>query len=175
MIINFYKTKMSQQQTLIIKEVVKIISKELGIGQRTAQSTIAEYRNDKTVRSPDKTKIRAIFKDKIDDFERDAIRRKVHEFWFRKQLPTLNKILVAVNEDPDLHTYKRSTLHMVIRDLNFVYVKHGRNSALIEREDIVLWRTKYIEDIRKYRSQGRTIYYLDETWVNAGDCSDRMW
>jgi len=175
MIINFYKTKILQQPTLTIKEVVKIISEELGIEQRTVQSTIAEYRNDKTIRSPDKTKIRATFKDKIDGFERDAIRRKVHEFWFRKQLPTLYKILIAVNEDPDLHTYRRSTLRMIIRDLNFVNVKCGRNSALIEREDIVLWRTKYIEEIRKYRSQGRSIYYLDETWVNAGDCNNRIW
>ncbi|CAI6375500.1 unnamed protein product [Macrosiphum euphorbiae] len=173
MIINLYKTKMLQQPTLKIKEAVRIISKELGIGQRTAQSTIAEYKKKKTVSSPSKTKIRATFKEKVDDFERDAIRRKVHEFWFRKQLPTLNKILIAVNEDPDLN--KRSTLHLIIRDLNFVFVKRGRNSALIEREDIVLWRTKYIEDIRKYRSQGRTIYYLDETWVNAGDCNDRIW
>jgi len=38
-----------------------------------------------------------------------------------------------------------------------------------------LWRSKYIEDIRKYRSQGRTIYYLDETWVNAGDCTNKVW
>lgn len=175
MIINLYKTKMLQQPTLRIKEVVKIISKELGIGQRTTQSTIAEYKNEKTVRSPNKTKIRATFKEKIDDFERDAIRRKVHEFWFRKQLPTLDKIVIAVNENPGLNTYKRSTLHLIIRDLNFAYVKRGRNSALIEGEDIVLWRTKYIEDIRNYLSQGRTIYYLDETWVNAGDCNERIW
>jgi len=57
------------------------------------------------VSSPNKSKIRATYKQKIDDYERDAIRRKVHEFWFRKQLPTLNKILTAVNEDPDLNTY----------------------------------------------------------------------
>lgn len=99
----------------------------------------------------------------------------MHEFWFQKQLPTLDKILKAVNEDPDLNTYKRSTLHSLLRDLNFVYVKRGRNSALIERDDIVLWRTKYIEDLRKYREQRRTIYYLDETSVNAGDCNDRIW
>lgn len=174
MIVNLYKSKMLQQPTLKVKEVVKIISTELGIGQNTIQSTIAEYKK-KTVSSPNKSKIRATYKEKIDDFERDAIRRKVHEFWFRKKLPTLDKILIAVNEDPDLNTYKRSTLHLLLRDLNFVYVKRGCNSALIERDDIVLWRTKYVEDIRKYREQGRTIYYLDETWVNAGDCNDRIW
>jgi len=175
MIVNLFKSKMIQQPTLKVKEVAMIISKELGIGKNTIQSTIAEYKNKKTVSSPNKSKIRATYKQKVDDFERDAIRRKVHEFWFRKQLPTLDKILTAVNEDPDLNTYKRSTLHLLIRDLNFVYVKRGRNSALIERDDIVLWRTKYIEDIRKYRAQRRTIYYLDETWVNAGDCNDRIW
>ncbi|CAI6371101.1 unnamed protein product [Macrosiphum euphorbiae] len=149
MIVNLFKSKMIQQPTLKVKEVAMIISKELGIGKNTIQSTIAEYKNKKTVSSPNKSKIRATYKQKVDDFERDAIRRKVHEFWFRKQLPTLDKILTAVNEDPDLNTYKR--------------------------DDIVLWRTKYIEDIRKYRAQRRTIYYLDETWVNAGDCNDRIW
>ncbi|CAI6350039.1 unnamed protein product [Macrosiphum euphorbiae] len=159
MIVNLFKSKMIQQPTLKVKEVAMIISKELGIGKNTIQSTIAEYKNKKTVSSPNKSKIRATYKQKVDDFERDAIRRKVHEFWFRKQLPTLDKILTAVNEDPDLNTYKRSTLHLLIHDLNFVYVKRGRNSALIERDDIVLWRTKYIEDIRKYRAQRRTIYH----------------
>lgn len=54
-------------------------------------------------------------------------------------------------------------------------VKRGHNSALIERDDIVLWCTKFIEDIRKYRAKGRTTYYLDETWVNAGDCNNKVW
>lgn len=174
MIVNMYKTKMTQQPALKVKEVVKILSKEMGIGQRTIQSTIAEYKRTKTVQSPNKTKIRASFREKVDDFERDAIRRKVHEFWFRGEIPTLNKILTAVNEDPGLPTFKRSTLHLLIRDLKFVYVKRGRNTALIERDDIVLWRTKYIEDVRKYRLQGRPIYYLDETWVNAGDCTNKI-
>lgn len=58
------------------------------------------------MRSPNKTKIRATFKVKVDDFERNVIRRKVHDFWFRKEIPTLNKILMAVNENPDLHFQK---------------------------------------------------------------------
>lgn len=75
------------------------------------------------MRSSNKTKIHSTFKKKLNDFDHNVIRRKVHEFWFKKQLPTLDNISAA---------------------------KRGRNSALIEREDIVLWRTKYIEDIHKY-------------------------
>jgi len=73
---------MLQQPTMLIKEISKIISKELGIGQRTVQSTISEYKKSKTVSSPNKTKIRSTFKEKVDDFERNAIRRKIHNFWF---------------------------------------------------------------------------------------------
>lgn len=40
---------------------------------------------------------------------------------------------------------------------------------MIEKEEIVIWRNNYLEQIKKYRVEGRTIYYLDETWVNAGD------
>jgi transposase len=32
----------------------------------------------------------------------------------------------------------------------------------------VLWRRKYLRQIKQFRAEGRTIYYLDETWVNAG-------
>jgi len=59
--------------------------------------------------------------------------------------------------------------------MQFVYTKRNRNSALTEREDLVLWRREYISQIRRYRQEGRTIYYIDETWVNAGDCSSGVW
>jgi len=29
-------------------------------------------------------------------------------------------------------------------------------------------------DVPKYREEGRTIYYLDETWLNGSDCVDRV-
>jgi hypothetical protein len=39
----------------------------------------------------------------------------------------------------------------------------------------VIWRNKYLEAIRKYRQQCRPIYYLDEMWVNADDCTQKTW
>lgn len=32
-----------------------------------------------------------------------------------------------------------------------------------------------MRDIRKFREEGRPIYFLDETWVNAGDATNRVW
>jgi len=59
--------------------------------------------------------------------------------------------------------------------LDFVFTKRKRCSVLTEREDLIVWRRNYLYNIRKYRAEGRCIYYLDETWLNAGDCVDRVW
>jgi len=99
----------------------------------------------------------------------------VHSFWHKREIPTLQKILVAVHQNEDLPDLLQTNLYRVLKGLNFQYTKRVRNSALIERDDIVIWRNKYLEAIRKYRQQGRPIYYLDETWVNAGDCTQKTW
>jgi len=49
-----------------------------------------------------------------------------------------------------------------------VFTRWNRNCILIERDDIKVWRCRYLRDIRRFRQAGRTIYYLDETWVNFG-------
>ncbi|KAL4090213.1 hypothetical protein QTP88_025112 [Uroleucon formosanum] len=176
MIINLYKTKITQNAELKIKELAQIISTETGIGQNSVQKTILDYKNTGVVKSPNRKKIRLTIKEKIDDFEKNAVRRKVHNFWFKGEVPTLDKILKSVNEEEDISTtFSRTNLYRVLKSLNFVYSKRGRNSALIERNDIVIWRSKYLETIRKYRDEGRTIYYTDETWVNAGECTSKTW
>lgn len=170
MIINAYKSKLAVNPKLTVREAREILSKELGIGQKTISNTIAQYRENKTVSSPDKTKI---FKN-IDDFDKYAIRRKIHQFWFNRELPTLGKILTVINEDQSLPSFSRTSLYRLIKSIEFEYVKRGRNSALLEKNEIILWRRRYIRDLRKYR-EGRQIYYLGETWVNAGDVTSRIW
>ena len=35
------------------------------------------------------------------------------------------------------------------------------------KPDIVLWRRKYLREIKKHRAEGKTIYVPDKTWVNS--------
>jgi predicted transcriptional regulator len=63
MIVNLYKAKMAQQHNadgpkLKAKDIIKKISEESGIGQRTISVTLSEYRNKGSVKSPNKTKVR---------------------------------------------------------------------------------------------------------------------
>jgi len=180
MIVNLYKAKMAQQDNadgpkLKAKEIIKQISEEIGIGQRTVTVTLSEYRNKGSVSSPNKTKIRPTVTEKVDDFDQNAIRQKVHEFWHRREIPTLKKILTTVNEDSTLPDFSETTLRRLLKHLNFEYVRKSRNSALIERIDIVCWRRRYLESIKEYRQLGRPIYYLDETCVNAGETTSKTW
>ncbi|XP_072380521.1 uncharacterized protein [Diabrotica undecimpunctata] len=85
-----------------------------------------------------------------------------------------NKVLAAVN-DESLPNFKRSTFHKFLKSLDFKYVRRGRNSALLEREEIILWRRNFLKSIKKFREENRKIYYLDETWVNAGHTKSHVW
>lgn len=95
--------------------------------------------------------IRPTITQKIDEFDKNAIRQK---------------ILTAINDDPSLPNLKCTSLCTILKHLSFVYTKKTRNSALTERSELVCWRQRYLEKIKFYRSQGHPIYYLDETWGN---------
>lgn len=162
-------------QKMKYKYLIKKISITSGVGQKTVERTLAEYKAKGIVSSPNKKKIRKTVIDKTEDFDKNAIIQKVHNFWFNRQIPTLNKILVAVNDDDNLPNFSKTSLRRILKHLNFEYIKKKRNSALIERNDIVCWRRKYLESIKHDRLSGRPIYYLDETWVNAGETSTKSW
>lgn len=180
-IINVYKDKFKQQlenpemHQLSYREMIVAVSKTTGIGQRTVQTTLAEYKKEGTVTSPNKTRVKPTILQKVDEFDKNAIRQKIHDFWRKREVPTVQKMLIAINEDKTLPDLKRSSFQKLLKDLQFEYVKKNRNSALIEREDLISWRRGYLFKMRHYRAQNRPIYYLDETWVNAGETHNRAW
>lgn len=137
--------------------------------------TVSEYKNNKLLTSPCRKRNRQGICYKVDDFDKNAIRRKIHQFWFNKEMPTISKILMAVNEDDSLPNFKRESLRKIIKSLRFKFCKRYRNSILTERTDLITWRRNYLRCIKQFRDEGRPIYYLDETWLNTGDCVNKVW
>lgn len=113
-IINLYKEKVDQQHEnpdsarINYRQMLLEISKTTSIDQRTVQTTLAEYKNKGTVSSPNKKKIRPTILERVDDFDKNAIRQKIHSFWFNREVPTISKMVTAINEDETLSTLKRS-------------------------------------------------------------------
>ncbi|XP_076301715.1 uncharacterized protein LOC143219723 [Lasioglossum baleicum] len=157
------------------KSIVQSLSKQTGIGRDTVCKTLAEYKSTGNVTLPNQKKQRLSILEKTSEEDLIAIRRKVHSFWLNREIPTLNKILHAINNDEELPSFKKSTLHTLLKCMEFKYIVRKRNSALIDEPRIVYWRQQYIERIRTLRAEGCPIYYLDETWINAGDCKRRLW
>lgn len=92
----------------------------------------------------------------MDDFDKNAIRRKVHQFF---------------NDDPYLSTFKRATFYKLFKTLNFKFKTRGKNSLLLDKTK--LFRPTP-QKIKRYREEKQKIYYLDETWINAGHTKSKV-
>lgn len=174
MVINIYKRKKLANPDIKYDQLVRELMADCGIGRTNIRNILSDYNANRVPSSPNMTKTHAKIIEKIDDFDKNAIRKMVHRFWRNRELPTLRKIMQAVNEDESLPTLKRTTMYNLLKVLNFIYTKKKRNIVLMKREDLSLWRRRYLRSIKQYRAQGRTIYYLNETWFNAGDCTQMI-
>jgi transposase len=94
---------------------------------------------------------------KYDEFTLNAIRRKVHNFFFRNEIPTALKVMKTINADYNLPNFSVRTVQRILKDLGFIYAKRKRRSILIERDDILQWRRRYL------RSIDRVEFFLNNT------------
>lgn len=174
-IVNMYKTIIMNEPSISVRQICKQISETLGVGERSIQTIITTYKETNTVAAPKQTRKKKSFRDLFDEFSKNAVRRHVHSIWFRCEIPTVDKIHQAVSADGSLPSISRTNLFHLLKDLDFRFSKRSRNSAMTEKNEIVVWRRMYLENIKKYREEGRHIYFIDETWVNAGDCTSKTW
>lgn len=167
--INIYKYIEKSSGTYPIKtEILQTTAQVMGTSAKTISRILNEYKTG-TVSTPDRSKPKYDIVENLDDFTLSAIRRKVHHFYFDNELPTINKVLKAVNDDKDLPSFSRSTMYKIMKKLHFKYIKRSRKSILLDRPDLIGWRRTYLMKIKDYRKENRKIYYTDETWVNEGN------
>lgn len=166
---------MDSDQKKPLRILRKELSDELGIGATTISQTITKYNRTKKIISPSKTRVRLGFRDTFDEFDRNVIRRHVHSFWYKREISTIDKIHQVVSDDDSLPHISRTNLFHLLKLMEFRYTKRSRNSALTEKTEIVLWRRRFLENLEKHREEGRHLYFLDETWINAGECTSKTW
>ncbi|XP_050516388.1 uncharacterized protein LOC126891251 [Diabrotica virgifera virgifera] len=99
----------------------------------------------------------------------------VHSFFLDNELPTIQKILQKISENPHIPNLKKTTLGKVLKSINFRFKKRCRNSVLKEKNEIISWRRRYLRCIKQYKQENRSIFYLDETYVNVGHTVDKVW
>ncbi|XP_018567071.1 uncharacterized protein LOC108907761 [Anoplophora glabripennis] len=101
----------------------------------------------------------------LEDFienDRNQIRRIVHSFFLRHEQPTVEKIQAVLSENEHLPPLSNIILMRVLNEINF-RIKGKRQCKFIkERDETIIWRRRYLTQIKAYREEQRPIYYLDE-------------
>ncbi|XP_043259683.1 uncharacterized protein LOC122401547 [Colletes gigas] len=167
LILNIYKSLSQENPIMLITDIVSKAANIAGVCKSTVYRVLREYKRTSTLSIPKEKRTRDTTIDLIDDLDKNTIRRKVHEFYMKNEIPTAEKVLKVVNDDNDVPNVNRAILYKLLKILNFQYARRGRSSMLFDREEIVVWRREYLKKIKSFRKDGRKIYYLDETWINA--------
>jgi transposase len=111
-----------------------------------------------------------------DDFDKCVVRNIVQEFYKNKNVvPTVKKLLPIVKERIHFPGGTKS-LTRVLKSVGFKWRKcRSKRKVLIEKPDIIMWRYKYLVQIKSFRESGRNIFFLDETWVDSNITVDKCW
>jgi hypothetical protein len=62
-----------------------------------------------------------------------------------------------------------------MKDMGFQFLKRQWKALLMNKDDIVLWRRKYLPQIKSLHSKGCKTYSLDETWLSEGHVTFKVW
>ena len=112
---------------------------------------------------------------RLDLCDQDIIRRKIYSLYENQIVPTLDKLKMKLDQDETNINISRSTLHRVISTMGFKYRKINKKQVLMESHRLRIWRSNYLSEIRKYRSENRPIIYIDETWFDTHDTVGKGW
>lgn len=168
----------TQDPLLCESDLDKKVADIAGISSHTLERMRLQARKNQLLSPPRKRKRFATVIDGTDGFSRDAIRREVLAFYERGEVPTLETLLEKVTEPPINFNASKSSLNRMLKKIGFRYrkVQSGRH-LLMEREDIVAARSKYLRIMEKNRksSTPKKEIYIDETWVNQNESVSKCW
>lgn len=133
-------------------------------------------RKRKMFSAPQKRGPKTKRKTDIDDHTKDMIRHIIYDFHItEKRIVTIEGLKDKVNKELGLNVGATS-LRAIIRQLGFRWRKTKDNRPLLmEKEDVVSKRARFLRSIRKYRSEKRKIFFMDETYIHVSHTKKTAW
>ena len=174
-ILNLYQSYVDEKMPE--KEAREQTCKRLQFGDESVRNIIKEFIYERKVEDNKSIKMTSNAYEKLDDETVDELRKLIHA----EMLKCNVKRMTEENQDATYLTI--GNLHKIVLDTgrfpNWSYntfreVLLGMNikmkgksevdrAILLEDENIIKWRKRYLENMEKYRLEGRTIFYVDET------------
>ncbi|KAH9640930.1 hypothetical protein HF086_015625 [Spodoptera exigua] len=158
-----------------VDEIVKTIENLSNLEQKDRIRTQNQYLDDIASITGKKRPHKPTVSD-LDSFDIDAIRNKINEFYIvRKQVPTLRTLLVELRESIGFNGC-RETLRRLLLSNGYEFKKNkNERSLLIERYDISAWRHRFLRTMALKRREGKSIIYLDETYIHKNYKPKKSW
>ena len=93
-------------------------------------------------------------------FDREIIRRIIHNVYCRKEYPTLCSVLEKIKEEFGFPG-GRFCLWGVLKEMGYSYKKKDNKQCLYEQRSILEQRDTYLQQIRQLRQQNVNLVYTD--------------
>ena len=166
----FFEMEKEDGKPILLQNVLMRMELATGICHKTLKKLCASPATSENIKGRKSREIT------FDDFDREAIIRKVHQFYQRKEFPTLDKLLAQVRRDLGF-TGGRTTLWKFLKKNGFKIKKQNGRNFLIQKPEVAFLRHQYLRKIHKLRQNKpqSKIIYLDETWINANHTPSRIW
>ena len=166
----FFEKEKSQQQPIMMNNVLGRMELATGINERSICRHLKPGTDKKNRGRPEIN---------LDEFDLRAISRKIHQFYQRKEFPTLDKLHVLLKNDMDFKGSKSKLFKVLtwLKRLGFKYKQKDGRKFLIERPEITHLRHQFLRKMKKVRESkpSSKIIYLDETWINSNHSVRKCW
>jgi hypothetical protein len=100
-----------------VQETVDRCSRMTGVGKSTVFKLLRGRKKAGQVEPPKKSSGRPV--KVLDENTKSVIRRKVHSFYFKKEIPTLDKILTELGQDDSIPLITKKLLWTTLRNMDF--------------------------------------------------------
>ena len=112
----------------------------------------------------------------LNDLDQGVVRRTIASMYsLNKVLPTLDNIRTELKQSIGF-TGSKGRLRKDLLHMKFAYSRCGVNQkVLMERQDVVLNRIRYLRMVRELREAGYSVVYTNETFVHTRHAVPKYW
>ena len=172
---NVYKFCMEEKKSgmkLSLNRVWERIAAFTGLSRSTAQRIVEEKKKAQDEQQQPKQPPSSTSKVSLDDFNKGVVRRTIASmFSLKKVLPMLDNIRTELKQSIG-YTGSKSRLRKDLLHTKSANTRCGVNQkVLMERQDVVLSRIRYLRVVREMREAG----YTDETDVHTSHAVPKCW
>ena len=90
-----------------------------------------------------------------DKSDRAAIQRSIHEFYMRKEYPTIQKLLEVAHQK-SIFASGKTSLKLLLKEMGFRFKKYNGWKFVMEKPRVITQRYSFLRN-QKYRRDGHPI------------------